>query len=231
MKGTIYALISIALFSSYAIFGKILIETISPYILLLLNQTLAGIILILLLDLTKKIKEIKQTSKHDFKFLYLISIFSAVIAPLLFLIGLKFTSATNTILIGKSEAVLTSLLAFILLKDKITKNQIIGTIIVFIGIILIATKNFSAGLSFNIGDSLVFLSALSYACGTILFKKFMHHIPPEVIITLRNLFGASILFIISLFFVDYTKIISTISPNFILTLLASVILTTIIGQY
>ena len=215
MKGTILAFVAVALFSSYVIFGKILLSNVSPFIILVLNQTLAGIILILILDLVKKIKEIKETSKHDLKFMYLISIFSAVGGPLLFLLGLKLTSATNTILIGKSEAILTSLLAIFILKDKITKHQIIGGLIMFLGITIIATNSFSLGLSLNTGDIFIFISALSYAIGTVLFKKYMHHIPPEVIVSLRNLFGASILFIISLFLVDFSVVIQVLSIKFV----------------
>ncbi len=230
MRGTIIAFIAIALFSLYAIFGKILLTSVDPFVILILNQMLAGVILMLLLDLFRKIKEIKKTSKKDIKFIAIISIFASVIAPLLFLLGLKMTSATNAILIGKTEAIMISLLAIFMLKEKITKHQIIGASVMFFGVILIATQNFGIGLRLNTGDLFVFISALSYAIATILFKKYMHHIPPEVIVTLRNLFGASILFIISLFIIDFSAILPALSIKFILTLLGLVILTTICAQ-
>ena len=231
IKGTILAFIAVALFSLYVIFGKILLSNVSPLIILVLNQVLAGIIMILIIALFKRIKKIKKTSKRDLKFMYLISIFSAVGGPLLFLLGLKLTSATNTILIGKSEAVLTTLFAICFLKDKITKHQIIGGLIMFFGITIIATNSFSLGLSLNLGDIFIFISALSYALGTLLFKKYMRHIPPELIVGLRNLFGASMLFIISLFLVDFSTIMNILSMKFVLALLGLVVLTTVCGQY
>lgn len=231
MKGTAIAFISIALFSLYAVFGKMLLTNVSPFTILLLNQMLAGIILVLILDLIKRIHELKDISKKDIKHIYIISIFSSIVAPLLFLVGLGLTSATNTILIGKSEAVLTSILAVFVLKERITIHQIIGTLIMFTGIIIIATENFSLGMSFNIGEFLILISALSYAVGTILFKKHIHHIAPEIIITLRNLFGASMLFIISIFMIDFSSVLQVMGINFITILLWLVILTTIIGQY
>ena len=231
MKGSAIAFISIALFSLYVVFGKMLLVNVSPFIILFLNQMLAGVILVLILDLIKRINELKNISKKDIRYIYIISIFSSIIAPLLFLVGLGLTSATNTILIGKSEAVLTSILAIFVLKEKITIHQILGTLIMFTGIIVIATDNFGLGLSLNIGDFLILISALSYAVGTILFKKHVHHIPPEVIVTLRNLFGASMLFIMSLFMIDFSSILNIININFIAILLGLVIFTSIIGQY
>ncbi len=139
MKGTLFAFAAVALFSLYVVFGKILLSQVSPFIILVLNQVLAGTILILVLDLIKRIRELKETSKHDLKIMYIISLFSAVGGPLLFLLGLKLTSATNTILIGKSEAILTSLLAIFFLKEKITRHQVIGGIVMFLGITIIAT--------------------------------------------------------------------------------------------
>ncbi len=231
MKGTFLAFISISLFSLYFVFGKLLLNDISPFLILVVNQTLAALIILFILDLVRKIKELKNTSKRDIKIMFLISVFASILGPLLLLLGLSITSATNSILIGKSEAILTSLLAIFVLKDRITLHQIAGAVIMFTGVLIIATNNFSIGMSLNVGDALIFLSALSFAVGTILFKKYMHHIPPEVIVTLRNMFGASILFMLSLFLVDYSILFQVISIRFALALLGLVVLTTILGQY
>ncbi|RMF54974.1 DMT family transporter [Candidatus Woesearchaeota archaeon] len=231
MRGTITAFLAIAFFSLYFVFAKLLLANISPFIIMVLNQATAGIIIILILDLFKKISEIKNTSKYDFKSIFVISIFTAVVGPTLFLFGLDYSSATNAILIGKSEALITSLLAIIMLKERITKQQIIGGVIMFLGVIIIATKNFSSGLRLELGDTLIFFAAVSYATGTVLFKKYVDHLPPEVIVTLRNLYGAIILFVISLMFVDYSTVLQIISLKFVLVFLGMVIFVTIFGQY
>ena len=231
MKGTFFAFIAVALFSLYAVFGKLLLEGVSPFVILIVNQVLAGIVVFLAIDVFKKIKEFKETKKHDYTFMFLISIFSAVLGPLLFLFGLSLTSATNSVLIGKSEAVLTSIIAIYFLKDKISFHQILGSVIMFFGVFVIATNNFALGLSFQLGDVIIFLSALSFAVGTILFKKFMGHVPPEIIVGLRSFYGAFTLFLISFFFVDFGAFASVLSLKFILTVFGLVILTTVAGQY
>jgi len=231
MKGTFYAFIAVSLFGLYVIFGKILLTTISPFIILVLNQALAALIIIFVLGLTKKIKDLKDTTRKDLKYIFLISIFSSVGGPLLFLMGLKLTSATNTVLISRLDPVLTSLFAIYIFKDKITKHQMFGAGIILIGVAIISTKTFSIGLNFNIGDIFIMLSSVCYAAGTLTFKKYFCHIPPEVVVNLRNLFGASLLFVASLFFVDYSILPQVLSAKFVLALLSMVILTTIIAQW
>lgn len=188
-------------------------------------------VLVILMDVLKKIKEFKKTKKHDYKFMFFISLFSAVAGPLLFLLGLSMTSATNSVLIGKSEAVLTSVIAIIVLKEKISLHKILGTIVIFVGVAYIATQGFANGLVFQAGDIIIFCSALSYSIGTVLFKRYMGHVPPEIIVSLRSLYGAVVLFFLSLFFVDFSMVMSSVSVKIVLSLLGLVIFTTVAGQY
>jgi drug/metabolite transporter (DMT)-like permease len=233
MKGITLALIAMAFFSLYAVFGKILLQDVNPLIILLMSQTLAATIIIGAMDLLKKIREIKETSKHDFLIIYTISVFSSVLGPILFLVGLGLTSVANTVLIAKAEAVILPLLAVLVLKERITLHQVAGTAVMFAGIILIATHGLSVTMSINPGDILILLSACSYSVSNTLFKKHMHHIPPEVIVSLRNLFGASMLFILSLVLLDFSAafdFIGSVSANFYIALLGLVVITTITGQ-
>ena len=231
MKGTIIAFIAISFFGLYIIFAKVLLQSVSPFVILVLTQLLAYIVLFFILKLKKEMKKLTHLAKRDFKIMYSVSLFSAVGGPLLFLLGLKLTSVTNTILIAKTEALLTSLIAVWILKEKSSVHQVAGALTMLFGIFIIITNNLTRGFSFNIGDILILGSALSFAIGTIMFKKFMHHIAPEVIVTLRNLFGATLLFVISLFFVDYSILYKALNIQFVLSMLGLVVFTTITGQY
>ena len=231
MKPDLMAFIAIALFASYSVFGKFLLGTISPVLLIIATQLLAGILLVLILDVTKKIKELKDLTKTQIKWILIITILSSVIGPILFLGGLKLTTATNAILIGKTEAVVTSLFAVYLLREKITKHQIIGAVIMFFGILIIATNNFGLGLKLRYGDLLIFISGPVYGLGTVLFKKYLSKTPPEVFITIRNITGGLVILIGSLFFVDFSAVRSFMSANTILILLSMVIFTVILPQY
>ena len=231
MKGTFFAFFAIALFSLYAVFGKLLVENVNPILILIINQVFAGLIIVLVMDVLKKLREFKATKKNDYKLMLIISLFSALAGPLLFLSGLSLTSATNSVLIAKSEAVLTALIAIFLLKDKITLHQIIGTVVMFFGVMIIATNGFVSGFQLQLGDILIFLSAIVYSIGTVLFKKYMDHIPPEIIVSLRSLYGASILFILSLSLIDFSQVQMILSGKIILAFLGLAVFTTALGQY
>jgi len=231
MKGTITAFIAVALFGLYSIFGKILLQQVSPVVIMVLNQGLAGIILLLLLDVFRKLKKFREVSRHDVFMIALVSLFGSVAAPLLFLLGLKLTTATSAVLVAKSEAVLTSLFAVVMLNERVSRNQLGGALLMLLGVAAISTNNFATGFVFHRGDLLIVAASIMYAIGTILFKKNLRHVPPEIIVTLRNLFGATILFVFSFFFVDYSNILSVASPKFVFALLGLVTLATIIGQF
>jgi drug/metabolite transporter (DMT)-like permease len=202
MKGMMLAFIATAFFNLYALLCKILVGSVDPVLLLVCTQVAAGTLMIALMDLSKKIGEIWRTSARDLLPLFMIGILSSAIAPVLFLVGLKLTTLTNTVLISRAEGVIMSVLAVFMLKETITKHQIAGTAVMFFGIWFIsaaaAPAAGSAGLA-GIGDILVFLSAAAYAVSNVLFKRYLHHLPPEVIVSLRNVFGALTLLVAVLF--------------------------------
>jgi len=233
MKGFILALAAMSLFSLYSIFGKILLESVDPIIILIVNQALAGILIIGVMDLFRKIKRLTHASRSELRVIYMLSLMSSVAAPLLFLYGLSMTTATNSILIGKSEALAMSLFAVAFLREKITSQQVAGTAFMILGIAVISTRNFTS-VAVNPGDALVLLSAIVYAGGNVLFKKYMSHIPAEVIVAMRNVFGAATLFAISLLIVNPMAAFhfaGVLTPTFVTALLCLVVLTTISGQF
>ncbi|MFH0956708.1 MAG: DMT family transporter, partial [Candidatus Aenigmatarchaeota archaeon] len=102
-------------------------------------------------------------------------------------------------LISRAEGVVMSILAVFMLKETITKHQIAGTAVMFFGIWFISVAAApalagDAGLM-GIGDILIFLSAAAYALSNVLYKRYLHHLQPEVIVSMRNVFGAASLLI------------------------------------
>ena len=231
MKGTTYALMATMLFGMYAIFGKVLLQSVSPFIITVLHQALAGLLLIFILDLLKKIRELKETSYREIKIIAVISVFSSVLGPILFLLGLGMTSVANSVILSRLETVFISIMAIYFLGERVTKHQLMGSITMFLGIFAIATNNFSTGLVFSPGDILIVGSSISYAIGIILFKKYLYYIRPGVIVTLRNIFGASMLFALSFMFTDFSIVIDVMTLEFVLALLGLSVLSTIAAQY
>ncbi len=54
------------------------------------------------------------------------------------------------------------------------------------GFLFLATHGFSQGLTFNNGDVLILLSALSYSVGTLVFKRYVHNENITILVAYRS---------------------------------------------
>lgn len=85
--------------------------------------------------------------------------------------ALNYTTATNTSLIVCSCPLFAALLVWIVFKEKLTKRQIIGTVIAFLGMsVVVLNGQFVLHLS-PIGDMLAFGACLCWAFYSLIVKK------------------------------------------------------------
>jgi drug/metabolite transporter (DMT)-like permease len=92
----------------------------------------------------------------------------------LVLVGLNFTSATNTSLINATQPTITALLCWIFLQDRLNARQWCGIVIAFAGIgqmILRADWQVLSSLSFNRGDLIVLLAMFGFATYAINIRR------------------------------------------------------------
>ena len=125
---------------------------------------IAGVILFIALVYRKKkfVKEAFGPGIFLGVFLYLSFITQTI--------GLKYTTATNSGFITGSSVVIVPFLQFFIQKKKPSRGAIIGTIIVFIGILFLSSGGNSVtaflsqfGQNFNLGDGLTLACAFFYA--------------------------------------------------------------------
>ena len=95
----------------------------------------------------------------------------------------------------------TAILAAIVLKEKITIQKILGVIIMLTGIYVVTSEGFTTGFQFQRGDLLLLLASLVWAVGSIIYKKYITHIPMELVLIIRFMTG-SIVFGLVLFVVQ-----------------------------
>jgi len=84
----------------------------------------------------------------------------------LILVGLNFTSATNTSLINATQPTITALLCWVFLREQLGRVQWLGIGLAFVGISLMLLRgdwNVLVDLSFNAGDLLVLLAMFGFA--------------------------------------------------------------------
>ncbi|MBT5016481.1 DMT family transporter [Candidatus Peregrinibacteria bacterium] len=231
-KGVLTGVLSVLFLSSYSIFGKILLENLAPETVAGLAQTLSVITILLCFGFLPEIKKIHRLPRKTLFYLFLVAFLAGAVAPLLFLKGLLLTTATNSIIIGRIEVVFVGIISFLWLREKITKNQIGGIALMFIGMLLIATQNFAIGFNFNHGDILIMGSALVWALATVIFKKNLHHMSPELVVLIRNFTGAiCMFFVIPLILnVEHTVNLTLLDQNILIPLVLFALLTIVFGQ-
>ncbi|ALV62351.1 Permease of the drug/metabolite transporter (DMT) superfamily [Thermococcus sp. 2319x1] len=84
------------------------------------------------------------------------------------IVGLKYTSASNSAFITSLYVVFTPFIAYFLLGDKLKARDFLSLSVAIAGLYLIS----GASLSFNYGDLLTVLCAISFAFQIVLVQKF-----------------------------------------------------------
>lgn len=148
-KATIFALITVAFWSTVATAFKIGLQTLQPAQLIFLAASTSTILFLLLLLFTKKIKLLSQLSLTDFFHAALLGAFNPFIYYLVLFEAYSLLPAQVAQPINMVWPIVLVLLSAPLLKQKITKKSIVALVVSFAGVFLIASQ----GSVFNLGKS------------------------------------------------------------------------------
>lgn len=136
-------------------------------------------------------------SFHLWKYIVGITIFNGVSFYALYFTALKYTTPGNAAIISLLE-ILTSFLFFnVILKEKISKEYILGALLMIIGAGIVLAPNF-AGI--NIGDFLILATTLIAPVGNMFQQRARKIASAETIVFLRNLLAAPIIFLFAFLF-------------------------------
>ena len=200
--GFAFALLATVLWSGNFIAARALNKTISPVSLNFLRWAIATIVLAPF-ALKKTVQEWKLLRPH---LVYLC--FAALAGVTLFntfvYVGGRYSTATNLALIGTTAApIFVLLISRLFLKQKISVNQIIGTILCVAGIVMLISRGAISGLQhfkLSLGDVWILLAALSFAIYTVLVRKKPAGVSPGSF--LFFIFLAGTIFLIPAFIID-----------------------------
>lgn len=200
--GFAFALLATLLWSGNFIAARALNKTISPVSLNFLRWTVATLVL-LPFALKKTIQDWKILRPH-LAFICLAALSGVTLFNTFVYVGGKYSSATNLALIGTTAApIFVLLITAVFLKQKVTSNQVIGTLLCIAGIVILISKGELEGLkhfTLSLGDIWVLLAALSFAIYTVLVRKKPQAASP--ISFLFVIFLAGTIFLIPAFMVD-----------------------------
>lgn len=161
---------------------------------------LAAVVMLIILIFTEGIKK-TQLKKNIVSYIVLgiVGIFGFNV---LFFVGLKYTSPINGALIMGLNPLLTTIFARVILKDKITKKQVVGICFAFIGVLLVITQGSIETiktLSISWGDIIIFAGNVCWALYGVLGRRFVKDSTPLSTTTYTMFIGAVSLIVVSLF--------------------------------
>ncbi len=110
--------------------------------------------------------------------------------------GLERTSATNASLIYATSPVMVLVIAAIWLGDRIRPRQVAGILLAMAGVLVILTRGdpeVLRHLSFNLGDLLVLIGAVSWSVFTILLRQTRNPLPVVTSFAANALAGVLVL--------------------------------------
>lgn len=157
------------LWGLYPIFTHKYIVGINPMLLVSISTLTASIPFIILLIIKKELLEL--FSVKILKTLIFVAFFTAVGQAFLF-IGTKLTSGTNTGLLLQIEPIYSLVLGAIFLGEIISGGQILATLLMVFGAMIIVYKG---GSSVNLGDILILLSPLTFQISHLIGKRLLNN--------------------------------------------------------
>jgi drug/metabolite transporter (DMT)-like permease len=149
---------------------------VSPVVIVFIRQILG---IVFLTVVAVKNKNSFSINLKDHKWIFVLSLIASVHLWIQ-VTGLQWTSASNTGWIIGTTPVFIAILAFIIFKEKMTTQQIIGIVVSFFGLLTLISKGdfLSIDLIKNKGDALVVASSGTWAIYSIVNKKVILHYSP-----------------------------------------------------
>ncbi|MGI5827743.1 MAG: DMT family transporter [Patescibacteria group bacterium] len=178
--------------SGIAIFiNKFAVSAIKPPLVFTATKNLGvGLFIVSVLFLTKKWQCIKKLTKREVKNLVLIGVIGGSLPFYLFFEGLSKASAVNAALIHKTLVLWVALLALPLLKEKLTKIQVLAVGVLFASNLVIGGFK---GFEFSQGELMVLGATILWAVENVIAKKTLKTVDPDIVVGARMGFGTVIL--------------------------------------
>lgn len=168
-------------------FAKEISTTLPPFSLLFISEMIALGFTVLSFGLVPLLKELRSLKKKSLPALLAVSLINGLVAPMIVLKGLSYTSAVNAELFLRSQSLFLFILAGIFLGQRLQRSHAMALTSVLIGIVIVGLEGLIEGPSVNFGDWIVLCGAIIYAGGNTLFKHSLHKEHPELVLFVRGL--------------------------------------------
>ena len=166
-------------------FGKPLLEALPPFGINLVRWVLACLVLV---PLTLALEgRFPRPARHQWPTLVAMALTGVVLFNALVYLSLLYTTSTNAALINGTTPILTMVLAAAIGLDRLTGRRLAGALVSLVGVGWIVSRGSLGaliGLSFNRGDLIMLVAALTWAIYTILLNRMRGALSPLATLTI-----------------------------------------------
>jgi drug/metabolite transporter (DMT)-like permease len=171
--------------ASHVIAKGVMPDYLTPNVFILLRVVGATVLFWLIWLLGKR----EVIAKKDIPLVALCALFGVAINQLFFFHGLNLSSSINSGIIMATNPMLVVVLSYFLLKEALSWKRTTGILIGAIGAMLLTLKGGTGNGDSILGDTFLFINALSYAFYLVLVKPLMKSYSPLTVITYVFSFG------------------------------------------
>lgn len=196
--GMILAFGSLLWSGTYSALAKGLTSFVSPITLLVLSEALTAMFIMMTFGVVPLMKKALKLQRHEVIMAMVVGLMNSALAPLLWYEGLSETTAMNASLLSCADVLTIIILSHFILGENLSRTQIIGGLVILMGIALMNVGH-GTGFSMNRGDVMVLAAAVTGGTGSVIFKRYLADVMPELAIIIRNITGMSIVIVVGLF--------------------------------
>lgn len=172
----LYLAISILLWASIPVASKKILMELNNFQMLFYSTILSVLLLTVILFAQKKTARLRSYSLKDYGIMIFLGFLGTYLYYVLLYGAFSLTTAAEGFILAYTWPLLVLVLAFVILREKVTARKIIAILMGFLGIILIVThgKPWTFSITNVKGDALALFGALVFALFSILGKKFRY---------------------------------------------------------
>jgi len=173
----------------------------------------------------------EKVDKKDIIRLAICGVFGVAINQLLFFKGLNITTPINAAIIMTTNPVLVIILSAVILHEKLNIRKVIGIALGLIGAsaLILNGGSLSSNTDFMLGNTFVFINAISYGLYLVLVKPLMQKYHP--ITVMFYVFGFGFLYVLPFGYSELLAVEWTIFPPKIMWEVAFVVVCTTVIAY
>ena len=186
LKAYAWLTFCVMVWGSNFVFGKMLVQDFSPALLTMLRLLF---IVLFLIGLSSYKKHFKRVNKSDLLAVLFLGVIGVFINQWSFFVGLQTADPTTSALILATTPILTSVLAAIFLKEKLTIRMLMGSIVAIIGIYFVVAKGNLSSLHIDKGLLWIVITMITFAIMIIMTRLLSDRIDPLTITLYSNVVG------------------------------------------